>query len=123
MTKDGPHSNLWPPSLWFRSRPTSSNNWKPDMSAAEAAAIIEGFLTGAIGSIEWCDFAETPQQDPAVEHYRKRCDKLSGLVNCPGERDEAAIAELKSMIQELRSPAASSPERSIEKRTESSQRQ
>jgi hypothetical protein len=53
--------------------------------------------------IEWTDFAETKQQDPRVELYRKRCDKLSPLVNRPGEMDEAAVAELRSIIEKLRS--------------------
>jgi hypothetical protein len=73
------------------------------MTPEEAAAVIERFLGETPDSIEWCDFAETRQQDPRVERYRKRCDKLSPLVNRPGEMDEAAVAELKSMIEELRS--------------------
>jgi hypothetical protein len=85
------------------------------MSAVEAAAIIEGFLTGAVGSIEWCDFAETgAQRDPIVERFRKRCDTLSPLVNRPGEMDQAAVAELKSMIQELRSHNESPSKNGIE---------
>jgi hypothetical protein len=59
--------------------------------------------------VEWCDFAETPQRDPAVERYRKRCDKLSPLVNRPGEMDEAAVAELRSIIEVLRSMGNSEP--------------
>jgi hypothetical protein len=71
------------------------------MTPEEAAAVIERFLGETPDSIEWCDFAETRQQDPRVERYRKRCDKLSPLANRPGEMDEAAVAELKSMIEEL----------------------
>jgi hypothetical protein len=85
------------------------------MSTAEAADIIEGFLTGAIGSIEWCDFAETGRQrDPIVECCRKRCDTLSPLVNRPGVMDQAAVAELKSTIQELRSQNESPSKNGIE---------
>jgi hypothetical protein len=73
------------------------------MTPAEAAAVIDRFLGETSDSIEWCDFAETRQQDPRVEKYRKRCDKLSPLVNRPGEIDEAAVTELRSIIQELRS--------------------
>jgi len=73
------------------------------MSPEEAAQVIERFLDGPCDSIEWCDFAETGQQDPKVEHYRKRCDKLSPLVNRPGGMDDAAVAELRSIIEELRS--------------------
>jgi 16S rRNA processing protein RimM len=76
--------------------------WKGDMSPEEAAQVVERFLDGPSDSIEWCDFAETGQQDARIERYRKRCDELSDLVNCPGERDEAAVAELRSIIKELR---------------------
>jgi hypothetical protein len=77
--------------------------WKRDMRPEEAAQVIERFLDGPSDSIEWCDFAETKQQDATVERYRKRCDKLSPLVNRPGDIDEAAVGELRSMIEELRS--------------------
>jgi hypothetical protein len=83
--------------------------WKPDMAPEEAAAVIERFLGEMPDSVEWCDFAETPQRDPAVERYRKRCDKLSPLVNRPGEMDEAAVAELRSIIEVLRSMGNSEP--------------
>ncbi|MGA2965978.1 MAG: ribosome maturation factor RimM [Terriglobales bacterium] len=78
--------------------------WKRDMSPEEAAQVIERFLNGPRrDSIEWCDFAETGQQDARIERYRKRCDELSDLVNCPGEMDEAAVEELRSIIKQLRS--------------------
>ncbi len=78
--------------------------WKRDMSPEEAAQVIERFLAEAEQyPFEWTDFAETKQQDPRVETYRKRCDKLSPLVNRPGAMDETAVAELKSMIEDLRS--------------------
>jgi hypothetical protein len=51
------------------------------------------------------DFAETRQKDPRVEQYRKRCDKLSPLVNRPGEMDAAAVVELRSIIQQLQAMA------------------
>jgi hypothetical protein len=73
------------------------------MTPQEAAHVIERFLDGTSDSIEWCDFAETRQEDPRVERYRKRCDKLSPLVNRPGEMDQAAVAELRSIVEELRS--------------------
>jgi|SRR5271165_2267400 len=98
-----PHMNLWSPSILFTSKHTSGVPWKPDMTPEDAAAVIERFLGESPDSIEWCDFAETKQQEPRVEEYRKRCDKLSPLVNRPGEMDEAAVAELRSMIEELRS--------------------
>jgi len=73
------------------------------MTPAEAAAVVDRFLRETPDSIEWCDFAETRRQDPRVEKYRKRCDKLSPLVNRPGEMDEGAVAELRAIIEELRS--------------------
>jgi hypothetical protein len=62
---------------------------------AEAAEVIERFLAGTGDFdrvIEWCDFAETKQQDAKGERYRKRCDTLSPLVNKPGTLDETAVA-------------------------------
>jgi hypothetical protein len=73
------------------------------MTPDEAAAVIERFLGEMPDSVEWCDFAETSQRDPTVERYRRRCDKLSPLVNRPGEMDKAAVVELRSMIEEMRS--------------------
>jgi len=74
------------------------------MSPEEAAQVIERFLAETQSyPQEWVDFAEAGQQDPRVERYRKRCDELEPLVNRPGEMDEAAVGELRSMIQELRS--------------------
>jgi hypothetical protein len=103
MGKGNPHINLWPPSMWFTSKHASGVQWKPDMTPKEAAQVIERFLDGPGDSIEWCDFAETKQKDPRVELYRKRCDKLSPLVNRPGDMDASAVAELRSIIEELRS--------------------
>jgi len=98
-----PRINLWPPSLWFGSKHVSGVQWKRDMTTEEAAAVIERFLGETPDSVEWCDFAETPQRDRTVERYRRRCDQLSPVVNRPGEMDEAAVAELRSMTEELRS--------------------
>jgi hypothetical protein len=92
--------------------------WKPDMTPEEAAALFERFLGEMPNSVEWCDFAETSQRDPKVERYRRRCDKLSPLVNRPGAMDVAAVAELRSVIEELRS--MSSPE-TLERRQEGKQ--
>ena len=54
--------------------------WKGDMTPEEAARVIERFLDGPSDSIEWCDFAETRQEDPRVEGYRKRCE--IGRASC-----------------------------------------
>jgi hypothetical protein len=93
--------------MWFTSKHVSGAEWKPDMTPEEASAVIERFIDGPGDSIEWCDFAETKQKDPQVEQYRKRCDKLSPLVNRPGGMDAATVAELRSIIQELRALANS----------------
>jgi hypothetical protein len=87
----------------WRSNGSTRMKWKWDMSPEEAAQVIERFLDGPSDSIEWCDFAETEQENARVERYRKRCDELSPLVNRPGGMDEAAVAELRSIVQELRS--------------------
>ena len=71
------------------------------MTPEKAALVIERFLDGKADSIEWCDFVETRQEDPRVERYRKRCDKLTPLVNRPGEIDEAAMSELKSIVERV----------------------
>jgi hypothetical protein len=81
----------------------SKSTWKKNMSSEEAAQVIERFLVEAESYPgEWADFAEGKQQDARVERYRKRCDKLSPLVNRPGEMDAAAVAELRQIIRELR---------------------
>jgi hypothetical protein len=103
MGKRNPHINLWPPSLWLTANHVSGVEWKPDMTPEEAAGVIERFIDGSGDSIEWCDFAETRQNDPGIEGYRKRCDKLSPLVNRPGEMDATAVEELRTIIKELRS--------------------
>jgi hypothetical protein len=89
--------------MWFSVKHVSSTDWKPDMTPEEAAGVIERFIDGPGDSIEWCDFAETRQKDLRIEGYRKRCDKLSPLVNRPGEMDATAVAELRTIIKELRS--------------------
>jgi hypothetical protein len=102
-TKGSPSITLWPPKLW-----SGKGKWKRDMSPEEAAQVIERFLAETeLYPFEWTDFAETKQQDPRVERYRKGCDKVSPLVNRPGEMDQTAVAELRSMIEELRSMSTS----------------
>ena len=81
--------------------------WKRDMDPVEAAQVIERFFAGASSyPQEWNDFVETKQQDIRVELYRKRCDELDPQANRPGEMDEAAVVELRSMIDALRSMAS-----------------
>jgi hypothetical protein len=78
--------------------------WKKELSAEEAAQIIARFLNDTYSHYpgEWSDFVESKQRDPLVERYRKRCDELDPLVNRPGEMDAAAVAELRSIMAELR---------------------
>jgi hypothetical protein len=78
--------------------------WKRDMTPQHAAQVIERFLAeDPAYPEEWVDFSETRQQDPRLEGFRKRCDKLSPLVNRPGAMDKSAVAEFRAMIAELRS--------------------
>jgi len=74
-----------------------------NMNALEVADLIERFLNGReLHPMEWNDFTGVSQLDKAIEAYRKRCDELDPLVNRPGDMDPAAVAELASMIHELR---------------------
>ena len=74
-------------------------------TAEEIAAIIERFLTGnSLYPPEWNDFVECSERDRRLDIYRKRCYELDPLVNCPGEQDPKAVAELRSMIDQLRRP-------------------
>lgn len=76
-------------------------------TAEEIAAIIERFLTGnSLYPQEWNDFVECSERDRRLDIYRKRCYELDPLVNCPGEQDRKAVAELRSMIDQLRRPEA-----------------
>ncbi len=97
-TNGNPSITLWSPKMWG-----VKGKWNRGMSPEEAAQVIERFLAETeLYPFEWTDFAETKQQDPKVELYRKRCDKLSPLVNRPGEMDKAAVVELRSIIEKLR---------------------
>jgi hypothetical protein len=74
-------------------------------TAEEIAAIIERFLTGnSLYPQEWNDFVECSERDRRLDIYRKRCYELDPLVNCPGQQDPKAVAELRSMIDQLRRP-------------------
>lgn len=74
------------------------------MSPKEAALVVERFLTNSEAyQQEWNDFAETPQRNPVVERFRKRCDNLQASLNGPGNLDNATVEELKTIIRELRS--------------------
>lgn len=76
---------------------------KRSKNALEVADIIERFLQGeSLYPQEWNDFVEASQRDKKIDAYRRRCYQLDPLVNRPGEMDPKAVAELKTMIDELR---------------------
>jgi hypothetical protein len=78
--------------------------WHENMSAVEAAELIERYLEGrSLYPQEWNDFVETPQVNPFVECYRKKCDELDPLVNRPGEPDPRTVEQLKAIVVVLKS--------------------
>jgi hypothetical protein len=73
------------------------------MTPLEIADLIQRFLDEkSLYPEERVEFAETPQRDKNLDAYRKRCDQLDPFVNRPGEMDSDAVAELQSLIDELR---------------------
>jgi hypothetical protein len=98
--------------FWALSRRTDGfGRWKKDMNAEEVAGLIERFLDRqSLYPQEWNDFVDTSQQDPLIDAYRKQCDELDPLVNCPGEEDPDAVARLRKMIQHLRSGRYGAPD-------------
>ncbi len=80
--------------------------WKKNMSREEVAEVIERFLEGRSSyPQEWNDFVDTPQQEAAIDNYRRQCYELDPLVNRPGLPDSDAVADLKELVQRLRSTA------------------
>ncbi len=85
------------------------------MTPLEIAELIQRFLDEkSLYPEEWVEFTETPQHDKMLDVYRKRCDKLDPLVNRPGEMDSTAVAELRSMIDELREIGTGSKPETVE---------
>jgi len=78
---------------------------KKKMSRGDVAGLIERFLESRpLYPGEWFDFVEGRRlEDAELEKIRKRSYELDPLVNCPGEQDARALAELKSIVAELRS--------------------
>jgi hypothetical protein len=73
----------------------------------EVADLIERFLQNRLAyPQEWNDFVERSDPDPEVNAYRKRCDNLDPLVNCPAPVDEEAVVELRAIVDELRATKA-----------------
>ena len=74
----------WPP---FRELHMKLFKRKKPKTAVEIAGIIERFLDGnSLYPQEWNDFVDCSGRDANLEHYRKRCDQLDPLVNCPTHR-------------------------------------
>ncbi len=75
---------------------------------ADIAELIERFLDGQSSyPQEWNDFIEVSHKDRIIEVYRKRCYDLDPVVNCPGEPDSDAMAQLRAIVSELRLRSAS----------------
>jgi hypothetical protein len=73
------------------------------LTRIEAAQLIEDFLNGTSAYPgRWNEFVATNQKDPGISAFRKRCYQLDPLVNLPGDQDQGAVAELRSMIERLR---------------------
>jgi len=71
---------------------------------SEAADLIVRFLEGRSRyPQEWNDFVECRHSDPRIEGFRKRCSEFDPLVNCPDPQGEAALQELRSIADQLRS--------------------
>jgi hypothetical protein len=72
-------------------------------NATEIADVVERFLNGtSLYPQEWNDFVECRHADAHLDSYRKRCYELDPMVNCPDPQDAKALAELRSMVEELR---------------------
>ena len=78
--------------------------WKKDMNGEEVAQLIERFLEDRSSyPQEWNDFVDTPQQEAAIDNYRRQCYGLDPLVNRPGAPDPDAVARLREIADRLRS--------------------
>ena len=72
-------------------------------TARQIADILDRFLSGSsLYAQEWNDFVDCVLPDPRLESYRKRCDLLDPLVNSHMPQDPTALAELRTMIAELK---------------------
>jgi hypothetical protein len=75
-----------------------------DKSVSEVAGLVERFSNGtSLYPQEWNDFVDASQRRADVEVYRKRCVELDPLVNRPEGPDPDADAELRSIVEKLRS--------------------
>jgi hypothetical protein len=72
-------------------------------TAKDIADLIERFLNGtSLYPQEWNDFVESRHTDSMLDSYRKRCEELDPVINCPGPQDAKALAELRSIVEQLR---------------------
>jgi len=72
-------------------------------TAEEIAGLIERFLNGtSLYPQEWNDFVDRTHADTVLDSYRKRCYLLDPRVNCLDTQDPEALAQLRSIVEELR---------------------
>jgi hypothetical protein len=75
---------------------------KKPRTAVEMAGIIERYLDGnSLYPQEWNDFVDSTERNASLEIYRKRCYELDPLITFDPQ-DPEALAELRSMVAELR---------------------
>ena len=75
---------------------------RKNLTVHDVGHIIERFLSNSSHyPQEWNDFVESKQRGES-ERFRRRCYNLDPLVNCPGNRDEAALAELRALATSAR---------------------
>lgn len=73
-----------------------------NLTPLEMAVLIERFLDNkCLYPQEWNDFVECSQRNREMDRFRKRCEELDTLVNCPSTPDEDAVRELRVMVGEL----------------------
>jgi hypothetical protein len=73
---------------------------QPDLSAAEVAAILRGFLDGSGGPYDFDDFISAPHEDPRLDLIRNRAAALALPV------DEESLAALRALLAEAEEIAA-----------------
>jgi hypothetical protein len=76
---------------------------RKNLTVHDVGRIIERFLGNSLRySQEWNDFVDIKQRKPESERLRRRCYDLDPLVNRPGDIDESALAELRSIAASAR---------------------
>jgi hypothetical protein len=73
------------------------------MSSSQMADLIERFLDGKSRyPQEWNEFVDSSQRDKKMDLLRKRCYELDPLINRPDAPDAEAVAEARTIVNELR---------------------